>query len=479
MPTDAADSFIKGYLAALREENAAIFAGAGLSIPTGLVDWRALLRDIAGEIQLDIDRESDIISVAQFHVNERGGRHRINQALVTEFAERAALSENHRLLAALPIKTYWTTNYDSLLEQALRAAHKRPDVKFTVANLATTLPRRDAVVYKMHGDVAQPDGAIVTRDDYEAYSETHRLFSIALQGDLVSKTFLFIGFSFNDPNLGFILGRIRLLLGQNRREHFCLLRRVARNDFTSDDEYIYAKARQELQVRDLRRYGIIGILVDNYSEYTAILRRLVAGYRRGRVFVSGSGEVFGAWSQDDADQFIRDLGRTLIRRGLDLVSGFGHGVGSSIVNGALDALEEDGSLSLNERLVLRPFPQTLNDPAERRRRWTAYRREMVAHAGIAIFIFGNRRRPDGTIEDAEGVAEEFALASEAGLALVPIGATGYVAARLHAQVLRDFGDYYPDRPDLRSDFEALGTATDLSTLTERILIFLTNLRRER
>lgn len=478
MPVNAASSFIKSYLAALREENAAVFAGAGLSIPTGLVDWRALLRDIAAEIHLDVDRESDLISVAQFHVNERGGRHRINQALVTEFAERATLSENHSLLAALPIKTYWTTNYDTLIEQALRAAHKRPDVKSTVANLATTLPRRDAVIYKMHGDVSQPDVAVVTRDDYEAYPETHRLFSISLQGDLVSKTFLFVGFSFNDPNLGYILGRIRLLLGQNRREHFCMLRVVARDDFLSDEDFIYAKTRQELQVRDLRRYGIIGVLVDSYSEYTDILRQLVSTYRRQRVFVAGSGDTFGAWSKEDAHRLIRHLGRTLIRQGLDLVSGFGNGVGSSLVNGALDALDEEGSLLLNDRLVLRPFPQIFDDSAERARRWTAYRREMVGQAGIALFLFGNRRSADGTLVDAHGVAEEFDLALEAGLTVVPIGATGFVAARLHGQVLGDFDRYYPGRSDLRADFEALGAGADATVLTERILAFLTKLRRE-
>jgi hypothetical protein len=35
---------------------------------------------------------------------------------VTEFAERASLTENHTLLAALPISTSWTTNYDDLIE---------------------------------------------------------------------------------------------------------------------------------------------------------------------------------------------------------------------------------------------------------------------------------------------------------------------------------------------------------------------------
>lgn len=214
MPFDPIDSFVDTYVEALHDQNAAIFAGAGLSIPAGLVNWKALLKDIASDIGLDVNREDDLITVAQFHVNERGGRHRINQALIDEFSRRAKSTDNHRLLAALPIKTYWTTNYDTLIEDSLRAAGRTPDVKITVNNLATTVPRRDAIVYKMHGDISLADKAVVTKDDYESYESTRHLFSTALQGDLVSKTFLFIGFGFNDPNLSYILSRIRILLGR-------------------------------------------------------------------------------------------------------------------------------------------------------------------------------------------------------------------------------------------------------------------------
>ena len=240
----------------------------GLSIPAGLVNWKDLLKDIARDIGLDVNKEEDLVTVAQFHVNERGGRHRINQALIDEFSKRARSTENHKLLAALPIKTYWTTNYDVLIEDSLRAARKTPDIKITVNNLATTVPRRDAVVYKMHGDISQPDKAVVTKDDYESYESTRHLFSTALQGDLVSKTFLFIGFSFNDPNLSYILSRIRLLLGENRREHYCLLRKVQRKDFTKSADFQYALAKQELQVKDLKRYGIMGLLVDDCTRIT-------------------------------------------------------------------------------------------------------------------------------------------------------------------------------------------------------------------
>ena len=187
MPHSAIDSFIDTFVQALHDQSAAIFAGAGLSIPAGLVDWKGLLKNIARDVGLDVKKEEDLITVAQFHVNERRSRHQINQALINEFATRARLTDNHKILASLPIRTYWTTNYDTFIEESLRQAGKTPDVKITVENLATTMPRRDAVVYKMHGDVSQPDNAVVTKDDYESYSTTRHLFSMALQGDLVSK----------------------------------------------------------------------------------------------------------------------------------------------------------------------------------------------------------------------------------------------------------------------------------------------------
>lgn len=41
----------------------------------------------------------------------------------------------------------------------------------------------------MHGDSSLPHQAVLTKDDYEGYNITRQLYSTALQGDLVSKTF--------------------------------------------------------------------------------------------------------------------------------------------------------------------------------------------------------------------------------------------------------------------------------------------------
>ena len=140
------EEFIRTYAQAISDNNAAVLVGAGLSIPAGLVNWKDLMRSIASEIGLDVEKEHDLVALAQYHLNERRGRQRINQTLVNEFSERAKLTENHRILARLPIATYWTTNYDHLLETALKEEGKRVDIKITGENLATTLRRRDAVV---------------------------------------------------------------------------------------------------------------------------------------------------------------------------------------------------------------------------------------------------------------------------------------------------------------------------------------------
>jgi hypothetical protein len=475
MPGSDIDSFVETYVQALHDQNAAVFAGAGLSIPAGLVDWKGLLRNIARDVGLDVKKEDDLITVAQFHVNERRSRHQINQALIHEFATRAKLTDNHTVLASLPIRTYWTTNYDTLIEESLRQSGKTPDVKITVENLATTMPRRDAVVYKMHGDVSQPDRAVITKDDYESYVEKRHLFSLALQGDLVSKTFLFIGFSFNDPNLSYILSRIRLLLGENRRDHYCLLRRVQRGDFKTAKDFHYAEARQQLQVNDLKRYGIIGLLVDDYKEYTQVLKRIAHRYRMARVFVSGSAAEYAPWEPAKAQELIQELSRRLVAAGFGVVSGFGEGVGPYVLNGILAQLEHDGTQMLDDRIVLRPFPIAIADATERKRRWKSYRQDMLAQAGVAVFLFGNKRNTAGDIVSADGMEEEFDIAVAKKLIVIPVGCTGSAAASLYQRVLDHFADHFPATGYKRL-FQDLNKAGTVHQVCTRIVALVEKLR---
>ena len=119
------------------------------------MDWRELPREIAVDIDLDIDQESDLVALAQYHSNEkRGTRWRLNQAIVDKLSDVAAPTRIHRILAHLPIATAWTTNYDRLLERAFEDAGKVVDLKLTQENLVHTRRGRDVVLYKMHGCVS-------------------------------------------------------------------------------------------------------------------------------------------------------------------------------------------------------------------------------------------------------------------------------------------------------------------------------------
>ena len=138
MPAVTKDILLREYTAALRDGTAAMFIGAGISRAAGFVDWKQLLKEIAEELDLDIDRESDLVALAQFHCNHRRGRDRLNQLLIDEFLEDVTLTTNHHLIASLPLRTVWTTNYDNLIERAFEDAHKRVDVKRRSADFATT-----------------------------------------------------------------------------------------------------------------------------------------------------------------------------------------------------------------------------------------------------------------------------------------------------------------------------------------------------
>ena len=48
---------VSDLLRDLAEDNLAIFAGAGLSAPAGYVSWSELLRPIAEDLELEIEKE--------------------------------------------------------------------------------------------------------------------------------------------------------------------------------------------------------------------------------------------------------------------------------------------------------------------------------------------------------------------------------------------------------------------------------------
>ncbi len=438
------DVFIKDFVKDLNEGTASVLAGAGLSIPAGFVNWAELMDEIAHDLGLDIRNENDLVSLAQFHVNENQNRSKLNRKILEEFTEDTAETENHRIIAKLPLSSIWTTNYDQLLERAFQNENKIVDTKYRNNQLLTTKPKRDIVIYKMHGDVNHPDEAIITKEQYEQYHATHEPFINALAGELTTKTFLFIGFSFADPNLDYVLSRLNYRFSKQQRQHYCFVRKHKLGDSQNIDQATldYNNRRQALTINDLKRYGIKSLVIDEYSIISEILKEIEYKYKKKTIYISGSAESYAPFDNNDAIGFIHNLSKVVIENEYRIVNGFGWGVGSSIINGALETIYGNPLKYSENQLILNPFPQFSTRVKPLHVLWEEYRQKMISKCGLSLFVFGNKVDERNEIIEADGVIREFEISRDNGSICIPIGITGHATRRIYQMILENPEQYY-------------------------------------
>ena len=428
---------------ALYSDELAIFAGAGLSINAGYYNWEKLLEKPAEKLKLDIAKEKhDLISLAQFYCN-KNKRSAINELLSDSFPSNKKPTENHKILSQLPISTYWTTNFDTLIEDALKENNKNVSIRKADNDLQLSYKNYDSVVYKMHGDIQSPSEPVITRDDYEEYGvNSRKLFRDVLEGTLLTKTFLFLGFSFSDPNFNFVLSKMRVLLGDDNRPHYYILKNITepnREKFEEEEEYKqsvkeyeYDLIKQELQIADLDRYGIKICLIDSYDEITEILKIILNRYKRKTVFLSGSAETYAPLDTQVAKDFIRKLSLKLVKNGYKVINGYGLGVGTYVINGITEYCYDHRNAKVEDSLKLMPFPLSAINSEQLRITWEKYREEMISQCGIAIYMFGNKQK-DGEIINADGVKKEFNIAESYQLVNIPLAFTGSMAKELYSE----------------------------------------------
>jgi len=428
-------TFYREVIKELETGSLSIFAGAGLSVDAGHVNWKKLMKDITEDLGLDYNKETDLIAIAQYNTNKIGNRSMINRKIIDEFNRDIAHTENHTILARLPIYTYWTTNYDNLIEKSLEAVKRIPDVKHAVKQLPYPKPRRDAIVYKMHGDATMPADAVITKDDYERYAVDKGPFLTALNSDLLSKLFIFIGFSFTDPNLDYVLSRVRIYMMGQQRHHYHFVKRLSKDEYIengNEADYDFDARKQQLFVDDLKRFGLQPVYVDTYEEITFILREIEEIFKRKTIFLSGSAVNYELWDADNGHSFIHKLSAALIGAELRVVNGFGVGVGSAVINGALSQIYDHPERYSRDQLIVRPFPQFPTGGKTLPELWHDYRTDMISFAGVAVIIFGNKVSPDDPKEliEAGGVYKEFEIAKSQNLFVIPVSPTGWMAEKI-------------------------------------------------
>jgi hypothetical protein len=421
----AKDRFLKEFPRAATDDAAAVFIGAGVSIGAGYPSWKELLHDIGQELGVRSGDVHDLAALAQWSIRKAAGKTRILALIREQLGTEKAIPATLDVIARLPVRNIWTTNYDHLIERAFNLIGRPLDVISSDKDLAIRTRPGAARLFKMHGTVDRLDDIVISTDDYELFRKNRGAFLPLLQSHMTTFSMLFVGLSLTDPNVRHVLSLIRESFSTNPPEHFAIVRPPHRNEYEAEDEFAARLVQHDLWAEDLLRYGLQVVEIDSYDEVPSLLQDVERRIASSRVWVSGSWPV-GDEQRGYVSEIANLVGNAIGSIGLTLVSGSGSTVGAATVSGFLDALQRTGSWDLERRLLVRPFPQPIEGAEPNVEQWAALRAEMARVSGT-IIVIGGTKLQNGALMPADGVHAEYAAAEAAGAFLLPIGATGGAA----------------------------------------------------
>lgn len=116
----------------------------------------------------------------------------------------------HELLVSLNWRDIFTTNYDSLLEEAAIKAYRHYNV---VTSKDSLIYQPHPRIVKLHGSFPDNRPFIITEEDYRTYPERFPEFVNTIRQALIETQFCLLGFSGDDPNFLSWLGWFRDIMG--------------------------------------------------------------------------------------------------------------------------------------------------------------------------------------------------------------------------------------------------------------------------
>lgn len=471
--------FITQYAQSLKNGCASVFLGSGFSRKSGYTGWADLLKKYAKRIGLNVDKErNDLISLAQYYVNSKQDATELKKYICNVFAPQPnkPFTENHLLLSSLPLQSYWTTNYDTLLEQVFNYR----DLKFNKIVVDRDLRKKDNAspvwLYKMHGDIEDYESIVITKQDYENYYDNYEMMIAKLKSEICTKTFLFLGYSISDPNVMHILARARKVFDKNNgRQHYAIMEQP--HEFLDNGKrnknFEYQKTKQQHQIADLAEYGIKVVLVNSYSEISDILKALLSIVYKKNVLISGSFEE-ATKNSGQIGNLAEKLALWLITNHYRIFTGYGKNLGEHIVTGAFEGCqlkttdelrmqEIPDIVSINQRVVnnfsdkvfLFPFPHDMSlNEDDRCELYTRLRNNMISSTRITIIICGEKFSDNMTTEivRADGVMQEYELSTQHGNIIIPVAISGGAAAEIWERLHNSNNELYQSEPFMRLKF---------------------------
>lgn len=299
---------------------------------------------------------------------------------------------------------------------------------------------------------------LISKTDYELYDVYRSVFSKGLVMELITKTVLFIGFGFADPNLDRFISIVRHTFEKySPPTHYCFMRSVSYEDYLDEKgnltrqkkiEFEQDKKLQDLKIRSMKGYGIHTILVDDFTQITAMLKYIRDKYTLNKVFISGAldpndSHNYGCHFDEpyninfkNGEWFIMQLSKRIIDDGYDIVNGFGVGIGNYVVSGAyMGGVQRGGSDYVSKHLTIQPLISVEQQESDKK---DEVRRKLIRDCGTVIFLFGKTLYEDNNSKkdelDNDGTYREYEIAVKEVKNVIPVGATGLTSRYIYNEV---------------------------------------------
>ena len=238
---------IKNIIKAKEQNRLVIFAGSGISANSNIPVWNQLIDRIKSQITLS-GQETDQLKIAQLFYNLRDRKEYYDFIKEVLLHKKALFNPINEAIFAIKPQHIITTNYDDLFEQVI----KRDRLQYNLIRQDSDLPKSNLSTYliKMHG-CFETENIVLTENDYLNYSQNFPLVESWIKALFGSRLVLFVGFSFSDINLKYILQRVDSVLGEHKQP-----------------SYIYLDGESNDLERDyLRKKKIFPIYFDEIKEY--------------------------------------------------------------------------------------------------------------------------------------------------------------------------------------------------------------------
>jgi hypothetical protein len=205
----------------LERGNVVLLCGAGISVSEdGLPSGQQLAVELAQRLgQSNIGRS--LPTMAESY-EIKFGRHSLIAYLTERIGDPRFLPLlTHQLIAELPVNVIITTNWDNLLEEALRQVRK-PFIK-VVQDVDVSYAAQDkTLLVKLHGSIEQKDSIVAASDDfYNVFARLPETTNL-IRGYFATRTLLFLGFGLADEDFKRLYLDVVRNLGMHKRRAYAV-----------------------------------------------------------------------------------------------------------------------------------------------------------------------------------------------------------------------------------------------------------------